>query len=99
MLNITKTMYVKSCIDANKLVIEFFKDNFDGDLFRNYQGYFMVDGKKSGDSTVKLFVTKGRKDRRISFSSWKKFVSIGDTIELAKDSRQRIIVKVIKEED
>ena len=96
MITITQTMYDKSCIDANKTVYKFFEMFFGENPYNTYGGYFMLDGVFVGDSTVKLFKTKGRQDRRISFSDWKKWVNVGNIIKLDIDENDQIAVIINK---
>ena len=94
MIKVTQTMYDKSCIDANKSVMAFFDHYWGENPHNTYGGYFFIKGVFEADTNIKLFRTKTRKDNRISFSGWKKWIKVGDTITLTIDTDDQIAVEV-----
>ena len=48
-----------------------------------------------GDTIIRVFYTKKRKDPRVSFKNWKKYVKVGDTLHLefeGFDSSIKVII-------
>ncbi len=104
MITITQTMYDKSCIDANKVVRQFFMEHFGKDEGEFIAEWHMEDSDMQylkpmfthvSDTVIKLFKTKGRGDPRVSFKDWKKHVNVGETLELqfTNDKSIEILVR------